>query len=103
MHYKQQQFSDAEAEINKLLKMKPSFNYWVAKGMILKSRVYVSQDKLFDAESNLKSVIDHYPISDDGVLDEANALWSELMQLKDQPKSIEEEGETTIEINGEGN
>ncbi|MCH2223405.1 MAG: tetratricopeptide repeat protein [Crocinitomicaceae bacterium] len=103
MHYKQQQFDHAESEVNKLLKMKPSFNYWVAKGMILKSRVYVAQDKLFDAESNLKSVIDHYPVSDDGILNEADALWSELMQLKDQPKNLEEEEETTIEINGEAN
>ena len=38
-----------------------------------------------------------------GVKDEANELWDELMQLKDAPKDIEEEGERTIEIDGDGN
>jgi tetratricopeptide (TPR) repeat protein len=87
-------------EIENLLKMRPSYNYWVAKGIMLRSKVYMAQDNLFQAEQDLKSIIQHYQIQDDGILDEANMLWDELMQLKDAPKDIEEEGERVIEIDG---
>lgn len=95
---------EADGEVAKLLKMKPTYNYWVAKGLILRSRVYIQLEDLFQAEQNLKSVRDHYPIPDDGVLDEANQLWDELMQLKSQSKNIEEEEAPIIEIDEqEGN
>jgi len=91
-------YGSAHKEITKLLKMKPKYNFWVAKGLILQTRVYMAEDNLFDAEERLKSVIEHYPIQDDGVLDEANELWNELMQLKDTPKNIKPNTNTTIEI-----
>jgi tetratricopeptide (TPR) repeat protein len=89
-------------EIENLLKMRPQYNYWVAKGIMLRSKVYMAQDNLFQAERDLKSIIQHYQIQDDGILDEANMLWDELMQMKDAPKDIEEEGQRVIEIE-EGN
>ena len=65
----------------------------------MRSRVQIAQVDLFAAEENLRSVRDHYPNTDDGVMDEANELWAELMQLKDAQKDIQEEEETEIEIN----
>ena len=56
---------------------------------------------MFQAEQTLKSVIDNYPIPDDGILDEANQLWDELMQLKDTPKEVTPDVDPIIEINGE--
>ena len=87
-------------EIENLLKMRPAYNYWIAKGIMLRARVYMAQDNLFQAEQDLKSIKQHYKNTTDGILDEANALWDELMQLKDAPKDIEEEGERVIEIDG---
>lgn len=102
MYYKQKDFTKADAEVRALIKMKPSYNYWVAKGLILQTRVLIAQNDLFQAEQTLKSVIDHYPDPDDGILSEANELWDELMQLKNQPKSVEEQQETVIEVNEGG-
>lgn len=91
-------------EIENLLKMRPQYNYWVAKGIMLRSRVYMAQDNLFQAEQDLKSIRQHYKDKNDGIIDEANALWDELMQLKNNPKEIEEQGERVIEIqDGDGN
>lgn len=101
--FKQGDFTAAHTGISGLIKMKPKYNYWVAKGLILRARVYMSEDNLFQAEQDLRSIREHYPINDDGVMDEANQLWDELMQLKDAPKTIEEEGERTIEIIENGN
>lgn len=97
--YKRQDYTRADEEITNLLKRKPAYNFWIAKGLILRSRVQIAQVDLFAAEENLRSVRDHYPNTDDGVMDEANELWAELMQLKDAQKDIQEEEETEIEIN----
>ena len=99
MYYKQNYLENADDEVAALLKQKPAYNYWIAKGLILRTHVQIAQDNLVQAEQTLKSVIDHYPIPDDGVLDEANELWSELMQLKNQPKSITPDVDPIIEIN----
>ena len=82
--------------------MKPSYNYWVAKGLILQARIMIINNELFQSEQTLKSVLEFYPEQNDGVLSEANNLFSELMQLKN-PVIIEqpEESVKKIEINEE--
>ncbi len=97
--YQQDYLDHANDEVKAILKQKPAYNFWIAKGLILRTKVLIKQDDLFEAEQNLKSVMDHYPVQDDGILDEANQLWDELMQLKNQPKEIEPEEENIIEIN----
>ncbi|MEJ6776241.1 MAG: tetratricopeptide repeat protein [Crocinitomicaceae bacterium] len=99
--FNQNFYDEAEDEVTALIKQRPAYNYWIARGLILSSKVLIVKDDLFQAEQNLKSVIDHYPIPDDGVLDEANELWNELMQLKDQPKNLTPETNPIIEINDE--
>src|SRR5574343_616787 len=103
MYYKLEDYKKADTEIRALIKMKPSYTYWVAKGLILQSRMLIIQNDLFQAEQTLKSVIDHYPDEDDGILIEANELYDELMQLKNKPKAVEQPGETIIEVNEGGN
>ena len=50
----------ALTEIENLLKMRPAYNYWIAKGIMLRSKVYMAQDNLFQAEQDLKSIIQQY-------------------------------------------
>jgi TolA-binding protein len=98
IYFGQQMYDEAEAEIKALLKMKPSYNYWVAKGLLLQTRVHISREDLFQAEQTLKSVMDFYPDQQDGVLAEASDLWDELMQLKNPPANEEPQPEMKIEI-----
>jgi TolA-binding protein len=102
MYYKLKDYTKSDAEIKALLKMKPTYNYWVARGLILQSRILIVKENLFQAEQTLKSVIDHYPDQNDGVINEANELWDELMQLKDKPKDVNKSTETFIELNENG-
>ena len=99
MNYTQKNYNAAEADIRTLLKMKPSFDFWIAKGLILQTRVLMAKPDLFQAEHTLKSVIDNYKVKDDNILLEANQLWDELMQIKNMPKSIDEKNTNVIEIN----
>jgi tetratricopeptide (TPR) repeat protein len=101
LYYMQGDYQKALDGITGLLKMKPAYNFWIAKGLILQTRVYMAQDQLFDAEQTLKSVREHYGNQTDGIIDEANTLWDELMQLKDQPKNIVPDRNPIIDINGQ--
>ncbi len=99
IYFGQQMYDEAEVEVKALLKMKPSYNYWVAKGLLLQARVHMNRDDLFQAEQTLKSVLDFYPDQQDGVLAEASDLWDELMQLKNPSVNEEPQPEMKIEIN----
>lgn len=99
MYFKLSDLQRSDEEIRNLLKMKPSYNYWVARSLILQTRILMIKDDLFQAEQTLKSVIDHYPDPNDGVMMEANELWDELMQLKNRTKRVETQGENVIDLN----
>jgi len=99
IYFNQENLSDAKSEIDQLLKMKPSYDFWIAKGLILKSRILIKEGDLFQSEQNLKAVMEHYPNTDDGILEEANTLWDDIMLLKTPPiEEPEDDNETKIEI-----
>lgn len=100
LYFKQNDLVKSDTEVRALLKMKPAYDYWIAKGLMLQTRILIAKKDLFQAEHTLKSVIDNYPNSEDGVLTEANQLWDELMQLKNKPKVETNSTPTVIEIDG---
>ena len=83
--------------------MKPTYNYWVAKALILQARVLILKDDLFQTEETLQSVIENYPNKEDGIIAEANEVWEELMLLKNTDKEIAPKTTTEIEVNEESN
>ena len=98
MYFKKNELTKAEDQIKLLLKMKPTYDFWIAKGLILQTKVLVAKKDYFQAEYTIKSVVDHYPIQTDGILTDANQLWDEIMQLKSKPKQVIEPATTIIEI-----
>lgn len=89
----------AEQLHNELMKRKPAYDYWIAKSLILQAQVFMAKDDLFQAEKTIDMVIKNYPNPDDGIIDEAEAVKAELMQLKGMEKSVESEGDRTIDLN----
>ena len=102
IYFKQEDYESTEATIREIMKRKPAHNYWVAKALILKAKLGMLTDDLFQAEQTLKSIIEHYPEKEDGILMSANQLWDELMQIKNQPKEVEDEEQPIIDINNDG-
>ncbi len=94
--FQQSDYTKTETVIRELLKMKPGYDYWIAKGLILQTKVLLQKKDLFQAENTIKSVIDHYPVKDDGILQEAGELYNEIMQLKTQPKTLTNPSEPTV-------
>ena len=103
MCYDLKDLEKADVEIRGLLKMKPTYNYWVAKALILQARVLILKDDLFQTEETLQSVIENYPNKEDGIIAEANEVWEELMLLKNTDKEIAPKTTTEIEVNEESN
>jgi tetratricopeptide (TPR) repeat protein len=101
IYFQQKDYTKSDATVREIIKMKPAYNYWIAKGLILQTKILMAQNDLFQAEQTLSSVIENYPDKDDDILMEANELWDELMQMKNMPKNVEEEGKTEIEVNDE--
>lgn len=88
--------------IKELVKMKPSYNFWVAKGLILQSKALIEQEKYVEADQTITSVIDFYPSKEeDGVLDEAKEVKQTLDALMNPQKPEEDELEKTLEIKPE--
>jgi tetratricopeptide (TPR) repeat protein len=94
--FQQADYTKTENVIRELLKMKPGYDFWIAKGLILQTKVLLQKKDLFQAENTIKSVIDHYPKKDDGVLQEAGELYDEIMQLKTQPKTLTNPSDPTV-------
>lgn len=100
IYFEQNNMDKALSTADEVLKMKPQYSFWVAKAIILQSKIYMLKNELFQAEQTILSVIQHYPKDDDGIKLEAQAVYDELMQLKNAPKStVVPEGTTEIEIN----
>ncbi len=98
MYFELKEYEKSDSEIKALIKMKPSYFYWVAKGLILQTNILMIKDDLFNAEETINSVIEHYPNKTDGIIDEATAVWNELMQLKNVEKEIPVKSPSEIEV-----
>lgn len=86
--FMQGDYTNADTKARTLLKMKPAYDYWIAKTLILQTKLLMQKKDYFQAENTIKSVIDHYPVKDDGIIQNASELYNEIMQLKTQPKSV---------------
>lgn len=98
INFDEKNLDAADQDIRELLKIKPAYDYWIAKGLLLQTKISMARNDLFKAEQTLASVRENYQVQDDGILTEADALWSELMQLKNMPKNIKVEPQNSIEI-----
>jgi len=99
MLFEQKEFEKTDMAVQTLIKMKPSYNYWVARGLMLQAKILIEKQDLFQAEETLNSILEHYPIPNDGVLDEANESLTSLLLLKNVEKEIEVDTIPVIELN----
>lgn len=99
----QEEYAKSEKEVRNLIKNNGGYSYWVAKALILQAKNSMGINDLVQAEYTLNSIINGYTIPDDGIIDEANEVMQVLNTVKEQQKTIDEEGSNTIEINEGGN
>jgi len=73
---------DAENEVMDFIAKNSPQKYWLGKSFILLAHVYERMNDLFQATNTLKSVIENYDATDDGIVEEASAYLKILEQKK---------------------
>jgi len=99
IYFLQNDYKKSEEQIRDLLKMKPSYDYWTAKAILLQAKNFMKTADLFQAESALNSVVNNYMNQSDGILSEAAQIRAELDALKNAPKDLPNDNNRYIEIN----
>jgi TolA-binding protein len=87
IRYDQGDLNGAEAEVFELVNRVPTYAFWIAKGLILLSDVYVATEDLFQAKATLQSILDNYK-GDETVLQEVRAKVTVVEELQ-KPKEKE--------------
>jgi lipopolysaccharide biosynthesis regulator YciM len=60
LEFENAEYDDCEKSIFALSENYASYDYWVAKGFLLLSDVYVKKGNIFQAKQTLQSIIDNY-------------------------------------------
>lgn len=94
MVYETGNLDSAEVEVFELVNQTPSYEYWLAKGLILLSDVYREKGDAFQAKATLQSIIENYE-GDESLLQETN---EKLDALVNEEKPAENLEETPMEI-----
>ena len=58
--YLKNNYQECETQIMELVQQKPSYDYWLAKGIILLGDNFIALKDFFNAKHSLKSIIDNY-------------------------------------------
>jgi tetratricopeptide (TPR) repeat protein len=97
--YIQKKYELCEAEIMQLVKQKPSYDYYLAKAIILLGDNFVALEDYFNAKHSLKSIIDNYSGKDKAELVKiAQDKIDKILVIENPTKEIKNE-EVEIDFN----
>lgn len=102
IYHLREEFKKSEDEVRILMKERSGYEYWVAKVLILQSKSSIGLDDYVQAEYTINTVLKGYTITDDGILEEANAVVKVITDYKNKEKDLDPDVDNTIEI-GDGN
>jgi len=98
IHFNQDALDSAEAQVFKLVERYQEQPFWIGKGLILLSDIYVARGDLFQATATLQSVTDNYK-EDDEVKRQAREKLDTLQAVQSKEEKGDEE-EIEIYFNG---
>jgi len=82
IHFQRNELDQSENLIYQIPEQYADFDYWIAKGFILLSDIYLARDNSFQAEQTLQSIIDNYPRED-----LKNVAKQKLEEIKNQEEN----------------
>lgn len=110
--YNKAEYVQTEKDLFAFFKLKPTYNYWMAKGFILLGDNYGQLGDTAQAKATLKSVIDKYDKKDDDIINIATEKLNKILEAegrreeqrkmqinKQQDEGIENKNEGEIENN----
>lgn len=93
IYYQQNDLEKARTDVFDLSADFSAYDFWVVKGFILLSDVYVKEEDYFQAKATLKSILDNYENEEDGLLDICREKIETIKKLENPEEKIELEEE----------
>lgn len=93
--FSQNKLDEAEEEVMDYISKNTPHQYWLGKSFILLSDIYLGEDDQFQAKQTLRSLVENYPVQDDGIIETASAKLQNLEELETQQQ---EENDTPLQI-----
>ena len=78
----------ARSDIYKLNDDFSAYEYWVVKGFILLSDIFISEKDYFQAKATIQSIMDNYTNEEDGLLDLCRAKLNEIDNVENPKQMI---------------
>lgn len=98
IYHLQEEFKKSETEVRLMMKEFASYDFWVAKSLIVQAKNSIGIDDYVQAEFTINSVLKGYKVKDDGIIDEANEVMQVIQAYKNQEKDLGPQVDDTIEI-----
>jgi len=98
IYYQRKEIQNAEKEIADFADKSTPHQYWMARSFLLWADIFRDKGDEFQSIQTLQSLIDYYPKTDDGILDEARAkkkLLSDKQETANKP-AVQEEDEIEV-------
>jgi TolA-binding protein len=91
--YSQNELENSRNDIYTLNDDFSAYEYWVVKGFILLSDIYVKEEDYFQAKATLQSIMDNYDDEEDGLLNACRTKLKEIEKLEnpDSTHKLEDE------------
>jgi TolA-binding protein len=100
VYYSQNNFNEAEQEINGFIEMNSPHHYWLAESFLLLSDVFLKKNDEFQAKYTLQSIVDNYGSKEDGIVDRAQQKLNVLIEAEN--KKEKEIANKSVEVQFEG-
>jgi TolA-binding protein len=97
--FERQKLKEAEKEILDFIDKNSPHQFWLAKSFILLSDIYVKNGDEFQAKHTLKSIIENYPETNDGILDTTRRKLQEIEEIE-ATQTINQSKPLEIDITG---
>ncbi len=98
-YFRKQNVAAAEKEIMDFIDKGTSHQFWLAKSFILLSDIYVAKKDDFQAKHTLKSLLENYPVKEDGILDEAARKLAAIEERERTDAGAEQGNPLQIKLN----
>lgn len=83
INFRRNNLEAAEKEIMDFISKGTQHQFWLAKSFLLLADIFVARKDDFQAKHTLRSLLDNYPVADDGIKSEASA---KLAQIEEREK-----------------
>jgi hypothetical protein len=89
IHLMDKKIALSRADVYRLNDDFSAYEYWVVKGFIILSDIYMLEDDLFQAKATLQSIIDNYFNEEDGLLAICKDKIATIEQLENSVMDVD--------------